>query len=516
MTQTLPGSTSHPTSQTAPNPPIPRLGTATVWDLDPQAIPATFTLDLDTDDPAALLTALQNFADHTTDPERSDAALLAAEVVRTRMTHPLTIHQILQPLLDPVGIWPVTITITPPRHRSPRAQLRHPRHLPMCRPASASAWVHPRGHRPRPARGAQRDGALLMSTPHSDHRLDTGHHPHHRRGRCGRRAAPSCRSARILETHHPDGMDRRLHHRGSRRNHRYPRHAAVPAHPHRLGRLMTNTSTTPTHRAFGQDQVVCTLPVAPATTSPPPPMTPAGGSQGPSSRTTGWTELGTWMDLAGVQMVLLDFDVPITRLLPPLINRDLSNQLKHVAIHHGVHLDADLATTSDHLALVRAAAATRRPGTLRAVEQAASRGETRAAQHAVTAPGAGKLLTWLHAHHIAVHVVTNNTPTAVEVFLERHGWTELVCDIHGRDPDHIEKMKPHPWMLHQALTHHQPHQAVMIGDSTSDMHAAHAAGIIRIGVTGTDPDHRAGQELHTAGAQILVQTLADLVPDPAQ
>lgn len=121
MTQTLPGSTPHPTSQTAPNPPIPRLGMATVWDLDPQAIPATFTLDLDADDPAALLTALQNFADHTTDPARSDAALLAAEVVRTRMNHPLTIHQILQPLLDPVGIWPVTITITP--HGTDRLEL---------------------------------------------------------------------------------------------------------------------------------------------------------------------------------------------------------------------------------------------------------------------------------------------------------------------------------------------------------------------------------------------------------
>lgn len=80
------------------------------------------------------------------------------------------------------------------------------------------------------------------------------------------------------------------------------------------------------------------------------------------------------------------------------------------------------------------------------------------------------------------------------------------------DGSHVEHAKPAPDLLLRAAEELElpPSAAWYVGDSTWDMEAARAAGMLAIGVTaGAAVGER---ELRDAGAQVVVGWLADLIP----
>ncbi|GGB42890.1 hydrolase [Flexivirga endophytica] len=114
----------------------------------------------------------------------------------------------------------------------------------------------------------------------------------------------------------------------------------------------------------------------------------------------------------------------------------------------------------------------------------------------VLLPGARDLVDAIHAAGGKVLVVSAKNPAAVQAVLEHVGITPdiVVGDLFGHD-------KAGPLSEHHATAY--------IGDHSGDMHAAGTAGVRAVGVT-TGPTDAAA--LLAAGADVVVDDLAELVP----
>ncbi len=112
----------------------------------------------------------------------------------------------------------------------------------------------------------------------------------------------------------------------------------------------------------------------------------------------------------------------------------------------------------------------------------ALRAEVGAAQSSPLYPGARAVLAALQAQpETLLGVATGKSRRGLDKLIEGHGLEGLF--ITQQVSDH-HPSKPHPSMIRTALaeTGLEPHQAVMIGDTSFDMEMAAAAGVTGIGV----------------------------------
>ena len=106
--------------------------------------------------------------------------------------------------------------------------------------------------------------------------------------------------------------------------------------------------------------------------------------------------------------------------------------------------------------------------------------------HVAAYPDVAATLTELGAQRLALGVATNDEETSARKQLTKLGLAGRFASVSGADSGH--GAKPGPGML-LAFAEHigaEPAQVVMVGDSTHDMHAARAAGMIAVGI-GTGP-----------------------------
>ncbi|MFJ4872598.1 HAD family hydrolase [Streptomyces sp. NPDC088757] len=98
-------------------------------------------------------------------------------------------------------------------------------------------------------------------------------------------------------------------------------------------------------------------------------------------------------------------------------------------------------------------------------------------------PGAAEALRAARAAGRGVAVVSDNSTECVQAFLELHGLREHVTHIVGRPSEQPHLMKPNPFPLITAAeqTHIDVTSCTLIGDSLTDVRAAHAAGATAIG-----------------------------------
>lgn len=124
-------------------------------------------------------------------------------------------------------------------------------------------------------------------------------------------------------------------------------------------------------------------------------------------------------------------------------------------------------------------------------------------------PGIGELVAVLDARGIVWAIATSSRKDQVAASVAALGF--------GKDPrivdaSHVENAKPAPDLLLEAAAQLgiEPARCWYVGDSTWDMQAAVAAGMVPIGVTvGAAVDAVA---LRAAGARITVEALDELVP----
>ncbi|MFD4634546.1 HAD-IA family hydrolase [Streptomyces sp. NPDC058284] len=211
---------------------------------------------------------------------------------------------------------------------------------------------------------------------------------------------------------------------------------------------------------------------------------------------------------------LFDFDGPVCRLFPDGSSKKVADALREHLRRRGV--DGDVLTPEEQRSIdphdVLRAMDRAFPGSelIAEIEELLTAGEVTATHTAPATPGAHELIRGLRARGVRLAVVTNNSPRAVAAYLHRHRLTDAFGPhIYGRT-DRPSLLKPHPDSLERALRAlgAEPADALMIGDTATDLAAARDAKVLFVGYA---PDAAAAGPLREAGAELIIPTLRPLL-----
>jgi HAD superfamily hydrolase (TIGR01509 family) len=190
--------------------------------------------------------------------------------------------------------------------------------------------------------------------------------------------------------------------------------------------------------------------------------------------------------------VLLDFDGPVCDVYAGRPASAVAEELRQeVASQIHEPLPDDVVTTDDPLHIIRRVADIA-PHLSQRIETALQRAEIEAVTTATLTPGAAELLAVCHAAGHPVAIVSNNSAPAIRAFLTLHDLAHLVHHVQGRDDTDPHLMKPDPFLITEAINALDgiPEAAALIGDSTTDIDAARAAGIRVIGYINKPAKHQ--------------------------
>ncbi|WP_216911509.1 HAD family hydrolase [Nocardia noduli] len=183
--------------------------------------------------------------------------------------------------------------------------------------------------------------------------------------------------------------------------------------------------------------------------------------------------------LSGRPCLLLDFDGPVCSVFAGISSRHAAQELEGA---FGSPLPPHLRATSDPFELLEYAADLS-PAVAAAVEAKLTEIEVQAV---------GRATPTIDAHNVirlaalrpggSVAIVSNNSTAAINAYLTAHGMHQHVSGIFARRSA-TTRLKPSPDLLSDALTalDVQPDASTFIGDSVTDLKAAHAAAVPAIG-----------------------------------
>lgn len=206
--------------------------------------------------------------------------------------------------------------------------------------------------------------------------------------------------------------------------------------------------------------------------------------------------------------LLLDFDGPVCSIFAGMPAGTVARQLRSRLVAEGVAVPAEVHSVSDPLEVFRAIAAGG-PDVGGRAQRELTELELAAATTAQPADGAAELITTARESGRNVTIVSNNSGQAVTAYLNAHGLARHVSRVIGRDDADPAHMKPSPFQVRKALqlSGAAPTECVLIGDSESDVTAAHAAGVAVIGYANKPGK---AERLSQAGANVIVTRLADI------
>jgi HAD superfamily hydrolase (TIGR01509 family) len=206
--------------------------------------------------------------------------------------------------------------------------------------------------------------------------------------------------------------------------------------------------------------------------------------------------------------LLLDFDGPICNLFAGLPALSVATGLQELLRSDATPLPDHVASEDDPIEVLRFTSSLDL-NTAALVETALRDAELAATTTATPTPYVRDVMLACHQTGRPVAVISNNAQAAVETYLQAHHLAEHIDVIVGRtDPD-PRLLKPHPHLVLRALDalHGDPATSAFIGDSTSDIQSAKAAGTHSVGYA-NKPDKY--DRLRLAGADALVTTMAEL------
>ncbi|TDT24037.1 HAD superfamily hydrolase (TIGR01509 family) [Streptomyces sp. BK208] len=223
----------------------------------------------------------------------------------------------------------------------------------------------------------------------------------------------------------------------------------------------------------------------------------------------------------GARVVLWDFDGPVCRLFAGHPADDVARELVDwlADVGHDGLLTREERVHPDPFLLLAAVDRERRHGDVVAeFEERLTREELRAVATARPTPYADPLIRTWAAQGVGLAVTTNNSPRAVSAYLEARGLLgcftphvspHVTPHVYGRTRD-PRLLKPDPYTLERALRAWgvAPAHALMVGDSPADVAAAGKAGVPFLGYARND---RKEQQLRSAGAEVLVHSLEEVL-----
>ncbi|MDL5202380.1 HAD-IA family hydrolase [Streptomyces sp. ALI-76-A] len=209
------------------------------------------------------------------------------------------------------------------------------------------------------------------------------------------------------------------------------------------------------------------------------------------------------------RVVLWDFDGPVCRLFAghaaAKVADDLVEWLEGRGLH-GLLTDEERRSLDPHIVL--RALDRRHPGSdlVDELEERLTQEELRATSSAMPTPYADPLIRTWTAVGARLAIATNNSPRVVRTYLASRELTSCFAPhIYGRTQA-LHHLKPDPHCLNRALNAmgSAPSDALMIGDTPSDLYAAQAAGVPFLGYARNE---RKEKLLRDAGATVTVATL---------
>ncbi|MFD3416760.1 HAD family hydrolase [Streptomyces decoyicus] len=205
--------------------------------------------------------------------------------------------------------------------------------------------------------------------------------------------------------------------------------------------------------------------------------------------------------------VLFDFDGPICDVFAGRPAPGVARELSEVVARHDATLCGKTRGVGDPMEILRLTVQGGEP-VIRAVEESLTKAEVSAVKVAgPPVPGAVAALKAAHSSGRRVAVVSNNSTACVRAFLMLHGLQHLVHEVVGRAAYWPDLMKPDPYslLLAAARLHIYPDHCTLIGDSVTDVEAAHTAGAMSIGFANKQHKDLA---LAQAGADVVVTDMA--------
>ncbi|GHF70689.1 HAD family hydrolase [Streptomyces thermodiastaticus] len=213
--------------------------------------------------------------------------------------------------------------------------------------------------------------------------------------------------------------------------------------------------------------------------------------------------------IEGARVVLWDFDGPVCRLFARHSAERVAKGMVDWLAGRGLSalLPEDERQWSDPHAVLRTVAE-RRPGSdlVTELEARLTAEERRAADSAWPTPYADPLIRTWTARGRRLAVATNNSPVAVRSYLASRGLDGCFAPhVYGRTRE-LHRLKPDPYCLDRALnaTGAAASEALMIGDSPSDLEAAVRAGVPFLGCVHSPKKARL---LRKSGATVVVDSL---------
>lgn len=179
--------------------------------------------------------------------------------------------------------------------------------------------------------------------------------------------------------------------------------------------------------------------------------------------------------------VLLDFDGPICAVFPGNRGRDACDAMRGLLGRRWRQLPDEVYAADDPFVVLSYFDREERE-LADAAENALTTQETSTVATAPPTPGALKAIEALQSSGHTVTIVSNNSEAAIWAFLEAQALAGTIDGVVGRRRHRTQDLKPQPYMLTRAIEQRggRPADAVLLGDSVTDIQAARAAGTAAI------------------------------------
>jgi beta-phosphoglucomutase-like phosphatase (HAD superfamily) len=213
--------------------------------------------------------------------------------------------------------------------------------------------------------------------------------------------------------------------------------------------------------------------------------------------------------LGDIGPILLDFDGPVCAVFSghpaPIVAQDLRAVIEAA----GVRIPTDLQGESDPMEILKWSAHAGSEGLVNRVDDALRSAEMVAVRTSAPTPFAREIIVAAKESGRSVAIVSNNSAEAISTYLANHRLSSYISPVVGRACAEPARMKPSPGPVLAALANlgSGPEDAVLIGDSLSDIRASQAAGVRVIAYA--NKAHKV-EPFRDAGANAVVTTLADV------
>jgi HAD superfamily hydrolase (TIGR01509 family) len=212
--------------------------------------------------------------------------------------------------------------------------------------------------------------------------------------------------------------------------------------------------------------------------------------------------------LAHTRIVFLDFDGPVCSLFAGTPTEPVADRLRKLITVENIDLPTAIETTGDWFEILGFAYSVS-PRLAARVADELGEIELSAALTALPTAYSHDVAAACRESARSLAVISNTSERAVRSYLDAHDLSRQIAVVSARIEADPSKLKPNPDLIDQAADAlgSSPEACVMVGDSATDIEAAHSAGARAIGYA---PARGDAERLASAGADALIGSMADL------